>query len=169
MPETLYLLTEMDIRILFPFFNVAAIHLSSWNSVLKQKRQMLFASPWILSGTAHSNSLSEQYIFFSLTSKVTYDVSLVLELTVWDKDVLGKDFLGQVKIPITDLKTDPFVDSNAIWHPLIPRTFRDKVHGDLKISVGYVGEFDEKFKQFIHDHCEPAFKNRILLLLCLKN
>ncbi|KAJ3410219.1 hypothetical protein HDV05_004014 [Chytridiales sp. JEL 0842] len=72
-----------------------------------------------------------------------------LELTVWDKDLIGKDFLGQLVIPLSEVFFTPFDDAAnpAVWHILSPRTPKDKITGDIQIKCGYEGDLSSELQQ----------------------
>ncbi|XJO72657.1 hypothetical protein BDV3_003749 [Batrachochytrium dendrobatidis] len=80
-----------------------------------------------------------------------------LELTVWDKDFIGRDFLGQLSIPVASIInfTGDYEDPKNIgsWHILNPRKSDETVKGDINIRIGIVGELDKDlkdiFKQYV--------------------
>ncbi|KAJ3300206.1 hypothetical protein HK104_003435 [Borealophlyctis nickersoniae] len=72
-----------------------------------------------------------------------------LSLTVWDKDLIGKDFLGQLTIPIADIPTIAgaavFDDPNnmAVWLPLNTRSTKESITGDICVKLGFVGNIED--------------------------
>ncbi|KAJ3054726.1 hypothetical protein HK097_000972 [Rhizophlyctis rosea] len=86
---------------------------------------------------------------------VLFDAPIVF--TVWDKDRIGKDFLGQIVIPLAECAhlagTTLFDDPNnkEIWNPLNTRTARDIITGDICIKLGFVGELDPDIQHMLEN------------------
>ncbi|KAI9207931.1 phosphatidylserine decarboxylase-domain-containing protein [Polychytrium aggregatum] len=78
-----------------------------------------------------------------------------IQITVWDKDFIGRDFLGQITIPIVDFQSYfpvlPFDDPKNIpvWHPLLPRDPKEEITGDIQLKVGFVGPIQEDLKKLL--------------------
>jgi len=85
-----------------------------------------------------------------------HDPTDFLYVSVWDKDMIGKDFLGKVKFPLIDLLPyseddgnnrnvvmfdDP--DNEPIWYPLKQRKSKEKVSGEILLKIGYCGTFNQ--------------------------
>ncbi|KAJ3043986.1 hypothetical protein HDV00_003513 [Rhizophlyctis rosea] len=93
--------------------------------------------------------------FDFVVTPVLFDASI--QLTVWDKDILGKDFLGQLALPLADLVhlagATSFDDPNnkEVWHPLNMRTPRDVISGDVCIKMGFVGELDHDIQVMLEN------------------
>jgi len=80
-----------------------------------------------------------------------------LYVSVWDKDMIGKDFLGKTKFPLIDLlpqnteegSRDVVMfddeDNEPIWYPLKQRKSREKVSGEILLKIGYTGSFNNNF------------------------
>ncbi|ORX46632.1 hypothetical protein BCR36DRAFT_372095 [Piromyces finnis] len=78
-----------------------------------------------------------------------------LYVSVWDKDMIGKDFLGKTKFPLIDLLPINSEegsrnvvmfddeDNEPIWYPLKQRKSREKVSGEILLKIGYSGAFNE--------------------------
>ena len=77
--------------------------------------------------------------------------------TVWDKDRIGKEFLGRIVIPLAEcphlagatLFDDP--NNKEIWNPLNTRTARDIITGDICIKLGFVGDLDPDIQHMLED------------------
>ncbi|KAI8821406.1 phosphatidylserine decarboxylase-domain-containing protein [Fimicolochytrium jonesii] len=88
---------------------------------------------------------NEEFDF--VLTPVLFDASL--DLTLWDKDLIGKDFLGQISIKVADIlrlvghhayddaRNEPFAD------PVHGRKASDIVTGELSMKLGFVGEIDQ--------------------------
>ena len=60
------------------------------------------------------------------------------KVEVWDWDLIGNDFMGQVVIPLTDL---PKGRETETWYKLVPRNpKKDVVSGDILIRILYLQE-----------------------------
>jgi len=80
-----------------------------------------------------------------------------LYISVWDKDMIGKDFLGKVRFPLIDLLPQTGEegsrnvvmfddeDNEPIWYPLKQRKSREKVSGEILLKIGYTGSFNQSF------------------------
>jgi C2 domain len=55
------------------------------------------------------------------------DVGDALRLVVYDKDLIGKDFLGKVKFPISDLLDTESLSYDAQWYKLQPEIEKSKI------------------------------------------
>lgn len=94
------------------------------------------------------------------------DATLSLSITVWDKDTLGKDFMGMLDIvcrifliqPIADIGSGSFDACDQTWFPLVPRSYKDKVSGDVLVRYGFLGELDDRFSYFFFSCLGSAFR-----------
>ncbi|ORX87751.1 hypothetical protein BCR32DRAFT_215001 [Anaeromyces robustus] len=78
-----------------------------------------------------------------------------LNISVWDKDMIGKDFLGKTRFPLIDLLPKEEgsrnvvmfedEDNEPIWYPLKQRRSREKVSGEILLKIGYTGAFNDNF------------------------
>ncbi|KAJ3221612.1 hypothetical protein HK099_003308 [Clydaea vesicula] len=84
-----------------------------------------------------------------LITPVMIHADFEILFTCWDKDFLGNDFLGQVRIPIAELGKAKFSETTPTWYPFHQRNFKDKISGDLKISLGFEGSIDDNLKSLI--------------------
>jgi len=78
-----------------------------------------------------------------------------LYISVWDKDMIGKDFLGKTKFPLIDLLPHSTEegsrnvimfddeDNEPIWYPLKQRRSKEKVSGEILLKIGYSGTINE--------------------------
>jgi phosphatidylserine decarboxylase len=78
-----------------------------------------------------------------------------LYISVWDKDIIGKDFLGKTKFPLIDLLPHnndegarnivmfDDVDNEPVWFPLKQRRCREKVSGEILLKIGYSGNVNQ--------------------------
>ncbi|KAI9009539.1 phosphatidylserine decarboxylase-domain-containing protein [Gaertneriomyces semiglobifer] len=94
---------------------------------------------------------NEEFEF--VLTPVLFDASL--QLTVWDKDLIGKDFLGQTTIPLSQLPLlsgSPVYEdtrNEAIWFPLHGRRSKDNITGEISIKLGFTGQLDEDLLQML--------------------
>jgi phosphatidylserine decarboxylase len=91
------------------------------------------------------------------------DASLSLSVTIWDKDRIGKDFMGLLEIvrmillifqPISDLGTGSYDECEPTWFPLAPRSYKDKISGDVLVQFGFIGDLDDSMKKAIQAFAE---------------
>lgn len=55
------------------------------------------------------------------------DVRDALRLAVYDKDLIGKDFLGKVKFPLSDLMNTGDLSFGTQWYKLQPESEKSKI------------------------------------------
>lgn len=55
------------------------------------------------------------------------DVRDALRLVVYDKDLIGKDFLGKVKFPLSDLMNTGDLSFGTQWYKLQPESEKSKI------------------------------------------
>jgi len=79
-----------------------------------------------------------------------------LYVSVWDKDMIGKDFLGKTKFPLIDLLPHneeegsrnvvmfDDEDNEPIWFPLKQRRSKEKVSGEILLKIGYTGTINQE-------------------------
>ncbi|KAH6565800.1 hypothetical protein BASA61_010300 [Batrachochytrium salamandrivorans] len=88
-------------------------------------------------------------------------VQASLQFTVWDKDFIGRDFLGQLSIPINTMINfigsydDP--NNTGMWHILNPRKSNEAVKGDIMIRIGIDGELDDDIKAIFKQHAPKSW------------
>ncbi|KAJ3154639.1 hypothetical protein HDU89_007877 [Geranomyces variabilis] len=85
-----------------------------------------------------------------------------LGLTVWDKDLIGKEFLGQLSIPIADvlrLAGAPGYDdpnNQPIANPLHGRKSKENITGEICLKLGFVGEIDRDLLSMLDRSMEDS-------------
>ncbi|KAG4108455.1 hypothetical protein H8356DRAFT_918105 [Neocallimastix lanati (nom. inval.)] len=79
-----------------------------------------------------------------------------LYVSVWDKDMIGKDFLGKTKFPLIDLLPHnneegsrnvvmfDDEDNEPLWFPLKQRRSKEKVSGEILLKIGYTGNINQE-------------------------
>ncbi|KAI8842996.1 C2 domain-containing protein [Chytridium lagenaria] len=72
-----------------------------------------------------------------------------IQLECWDKDLIGRDFLGRLSIPAYEAVFNAFDDprNTPSWHMLSARSPKEKISGELKLKFGYVGDLGHDIKQ----------------------
>ncbi|KAJ3018929.1 hypothetical protein HKX48_002532 [Thoreauomyces humboldtii] len=101
----------------------------------------------------------EEEFDFVLTP-VLFEASL--GITVWDKDLIGKDFLGQLSIPISDVLrvagAISFDDPNnePIANPLHGRKSSENITGEITLKMGFVGELDRDLLAMLDSSMEDT-------------
>ncbi|KAI9094104.1 phosphatidylserine decarboxylase-domain-containing protein [Phlyctochytrium arcticum] len=100
-------------------------------------------------------------------SPVLFDASL--DLVVWDKDLIGKDFLGQVSLPVGDLLRicgAPTYDdpkNETLWHPLHPRKAKETIQGEISFKVGFVGDIDQNLLAMLQGSADETALHATLM------
>ena len=61
-----------------------------------------------------------------------------IEFTVWDKDVVGNDFLGQVTIPLSRILNGGVIEPR--WFPLEKRSKGSHISGHILVGIKYTPE-----------------------------
>ncbi|TPX32438.1 phosphatidylserine decarboxylase [Synchytrium microbalum] len=88
-----------------------------------------------------------------------------LVFTVFDKDLTGKDFLGMVQVPLSDLVLPNVVlyDSpdTGVWYKLCPRNPKDSVKGDLNLKIGFAGPVDPELIAHLRGNIQNTSANLI--------
>lgn len=74
----------------------------------------------------------------------------ILHISVWDKDMIGKDFLGKMNFPLIDLlpqndgKREVIMfdsaDNTPVWYPLKQRKANERITGEILLKIGYTGD-----------------------------
>jgi phosphatidylserine decarboxylase len=76
-----------------------------------------------------------------------------LVLTVWDKDLLRREFMGCMEISLVDLISslkeweDP--SNHPEWFPLCSRHAKDVVTGDICVQFGLVGNIEPTLRHIV--------------------
>ncbi|TPX58616.1 phosphatidylserine decarboxylase [Powellomyces hirtus] len=105
-----------------------------------------------------SPTWNEEFDF--VLTPVSFDASL--GITVWDKDLIGKEFLGQLSIPICDVLriagAPSFEDPNnePIAEPLHGRKATENITGEISLKLGFVGELDRDLLAMLDSSMEDT-------------
>ena len=60
-----------------------------------------------------------------------------LQLQVWDKDVVGKDFLGEIALPLSKVSLN-FAEATPVVHTLLGKNLHSgEKRGTLSLRVGF--------------------------------
>ncbi|KAJ3116354.1 hypothetical protein HDU96_009817 [Phlyctochytrium bullatum] len=86
-----------------------------------------------------------------------------IQFDCWDKDLIGRDFLGHLSIAVNEVLFTALEDPKNVpsWHMLLPRSPKEKVSGEIQLKCGYVGELSHDLKQlqmFAANVVKPAFQ-----------
>ncbi|KAL0953106.1 hypothetical protein HGRIS_004377 [Hohenbuehelia grisea] len=140
-----------------------------------------FSDPFVVASvlsTRHQTSVSKRTVNPTYAAKdATFDFPLYLslaeklgvaELIVWDKDLMKKDYLGEVAIPLEDWFTDrsnpsgvrPYAFDDPGNQPfslnLVSTRANTNATGSVQIKLGFVAppntqdvDFDEVFSEFV--------------------
>ncbi|TPX69345.1 phosphatidylserine decarboxylase [Spizellomyces sp. 'palustris'] len=106
-------------------------------------------------------------MFEFVLTPVLFDASL--DFIVWDKDLIGKDFLGQLSIPISDIlrisDAASFDDpkNEPVWHPLHPRKAKENITGEISVKLGFVGELDRDLLGMLDSSAEHTAVHATLM------
>ncbi|ORX61568.1 C2-domain-containing protein [Hesseltinella vesiculosa] len=89
-------------------------------------------------------------------------IPLLINITVWDKDRLGRDFLGEVNIPFKNVFDRNAGGSNSGvarhyadaenqpgWYVLAKRTEKNNVSGEIAIKFGFVEQHIRPCEQYM--------------------
>ncbi|KAI8923112.1 phosphatidylserine decarboxylase-domain-containing protein [Entophlyctis helioformis] len=86
---------------------------------------------------------------------------------VWDKDLIGRDFLGEYTIPVATLVNyasdydDP--KNSSAWYILNPRKSDEVVRGDISFRVGIVGDIDRDLKEMFRQYVPKSWDHATLV------
>ncbi|KAF9255142.1 hypothetical protein L218DRAFT_1081995 [Marasmius fiardii PR-910] len=133
-------------------------------SLLKTRHQTPVIKRTIHPVYAHKDATFDFPIYLSLANNIG-----VLELVVWDKDVLRKDYLGEVAFPLEDWFDnerpygweDAIKEANAVVSlPLVSTRSNTSSQGTVQIRLGFVPAAQEANVNFGAVYEELAKRSR---------
>jgi len=79
---------------------------------------------------------------FKSTANKQLEDSTSLQFSLWDQDLVGRDYLGEISFPLSSFQKE-WTETSSQWYKVKGKD--DKInYGEIHLKIGYTGEVDNQ-------------------------